>query len=113
MKYEEMLGDLRGCVQRIAAHIGVLLSDAALAEVLSRSTFAWMRENEAKFHPRSVGWRDPNFHFIRKGAVGDASALMDADDEKMYRHMLRASAKAAPPPFAQYFRNLEPTLLEN
>lgn len=75
VKYEDLKGDLPGCVERIAQHLGISLPSGALEVVLSRTSFQFMQEHLHLFEPISVKWLDKGdgFRFIRQGTVGSAS----------------------------------------
>ena len=93
VSYEDLKADLRACVRRVNAHCGFGRSDARLDELLPRFEFEWMRANEERFNPRSVGWvRPPHlpppaegeaaFHFIRAGRVGDGTAPFGQPEQR-------------------------------
>lgn len=71
LSYEEMSADLEGAVRRIADFCGIAIDPAEMPRILERSSFAFMREHEAKF---TLEWRGAegggDTAFIRKGRVG-------------------------------------------
>jgi hypothetical protein len=79
--FNQAKANLPGMVTELATHLGVELSEDEHARVVERSSFAWMRANEAKFQP-------PTFplvnhaakpKMVRRGAVGGSHELLDAD----------------------------------
>jgi len=82
VRYEDLLADPATMVARVAQHIGADVPAARMKEqVLPRVSFAWMKEHESMFVPRSVRWVDKGdgFTFIRRGKSGDAHQLLDDD----------------------------------
>ena len=103
ISYEELKADPRACVLRVNAHCGFGLSDARIDELLPRFSFEWMRANESQFHPRSVRWErkaedGEDFHFIRKGQVGDGDTAFGPAQLASLRHMAETTWGAAGPP---------------
>ena len=110
LSYEELKADVRGCVCRINEHCGFGLDEGQLEALLPRFSFAWMREHEQMFHPRSVTWLEGRgnargggdaeggaeggegegaaFHFLRAGRVGDGDAAFTAAHREQLRVML-------------------------
>ena len=70
ISYEALRADPRALIAKVNAHCGFGLSEARLDALLPRFTFAWMRQHEAIFEPRSVKWVQP--------ALGDTDAISGA-----------------------------------
>lgn len=82
LTYAEMKADLVGTVRRIAALMGIELSEEVLALVVEKSSFAYMKKLDHKFMPsapfpfdRLMG--QPSM--IRKGETGSSSELLAAE----------------------------------
>lgn len=78
VRYEDMKADPRGSVAAVAAHLGIAASDAEIDAVVARTSFAAMKEDKARYNPRSVDWA-PGYEFLRAGRVGDGAAALDDD----------------------------------
>jgi hypothetical protein len=85
--YEELSADLEAGVKRIADFCGIAIDPAALPRILERSSFAFMREHEARFSlerrmlPKPV--EAPNA-FIRRGKVGGWREELDAKSAREF-----------------------------
>jgi len=101
LAYEEMVADLRPCVERVAAHLGLGLSSADLEELLPTFAFTHMKANLDQFQPTSVSWKD-GFQFLRKGVQGDFAALYGPLERKAYTEAFRARFVHGPPAWAPY-----------
>mmetsp|Transcript_53366 Transcript_53366/g.155532 ORF Transcript_53366/g.155532 Transcript_53366/m.155532 type:complete len:308 (-) Transcript_53366:32-955(-) len=81
--YEDMLANLRPCVERVAAHLNLVLSDTDFDELLPTFDFGHMKANADQFQPVSVSWKE-GFQFLRKGAKGDAASLYGPTEWEAY-----------------------------
>uniref|UniRef100_A0A7S4VMF6 Sulfotransferase domain-containing protein n=1 Tax=Ditylum brightwellii TaxID=49249 RepID=A0A7S4VMF6_9STRA len=93
LSYEDLKKDLKGSVQKVNKHCGFGLSEDRVEELVPQFTFDWMRKNEGFFHPRSVRWvrkedEGEDFHFIRKGQVGDGKKLFSSQHFDQLRFMI-------------------------
>jgi LPS sulfotransferase NodH len=73
LTYEELSRDLEGAVSRLSQFLGLTLSEAAVARVLARSRFSYMKAHEGKFEPTSeIVWENEYVEgaFIRNGEIG-------------------------------------------
>lgn len=97
----ELKSHLRGCVARVAAHLGCGdVSTEVLDTVAERASFGSMRGDIDRFQPKSVAWVDPNYSFIRKGEVGDHAALFSAEQLARFDAAVEATfGVGASPPF--------------
>lgn len=78
-RYEDLVADLPTQVQRISEHLDIQLDAQRFSAVLPRLSFAWMKQHEEQFEPRSVRWVERGsgaFRFLRNGQVGDARNLL-------------------------------------
>jgi len=77
--FDELKQDLPGSVRRVANHMGIHPSDAALAKVIERSGFAWMKEHEAQFSPVFPQFRSEKAVMIREGKSGQSKQFLTTD----------------------------------
>ncbi|KAJ1627444.1 P-loop containing nucleoside triphosphate hydrolase protein [Pavlovales sp. CCMP2436] len=93
--FEDLKTDLSAQLQRICAHLALEVTEAELAAVLPRLSFAWMKENSALFEPRSVRWveRGDAFNFLRKGESGDAPNLLSEELLQRVREQTAATSQ--------------------
>ena len=84
LTYEELNGDLEGCIRRIARFIDRDVSPERLDAILPRCSFAFMKEHEARFDPvmetlweQSVQLKS----FLRNGKVGDGAVSLSSDQQ--------------------------------
>jgi hypothetical protein len=73
LKYEDMHGDLRGCVEKIAQFIGHQIDDNMIDHITEQSTFDIMKANpltDIDMKAASVV-KPGSTPFLRKGVVGD------------------------------------------
>ncbi len=85
MTYEEMKWDLAGTVRRIAAFLGVALSEDEVEAVVRRSSFDHMKQIEDKFETGMiVPWAKPHGAMIRRGQhKGSAELLTPALQQRI------------------------------
>lgn len=82
-RYEDMVKDLEGTVDKIQAFLNWSLTDAEKAKVLEYSSFKWMKQHNDKFAARfdsGESMFEPD-GFIRKGQVGDHKNLLSTKQE--------------------------------
>ena len=95
MTYEEMKKDLPGTVQRIAAFMGVSLTEAEFALVCEKSSFAYMKAIDHKFYPgRIMPWSSPNGQMMRRGQSGNSSELLTPAQQQRIENHFRAKLQA-------------------
>jgi len=93
LTYDEMKADPEGAVRRIAAFMGVELSEEELALVLEKSSFAYMKRIDEKFMPAAPF---PFSHLlghpvmIRKGERGKSSELLTREQQARIDDYMRA-----------------------
>ena len=83
LRYEDMVGDLSLCIDRLLSFLGWSLTPEQRLQAIEHSSFAWMKTNSDKFIPRLENG-EPVFKpggFIRKGQVGDHKSLLSAEQE--------------------------------
>ena len=66
LKYEDLKRDRRGQISKIAAYLGVELSEATLDKIVAATGFEAMKASKFAGHKQLVGFEG----FFRKGAVG-------------------------------------------
>ena len=86
--YSDLKADLRGCVARVASHIGAPTNSAHLDAVAARCTFDVMKAYGSLFTPRSVRWKSGSaFNFVRKGVEGGYKDELPPHALDEYRRM--------------------------
>lgn len=91
IRYAELKSDLRGCVGRVATHIGCGdVPGDVLDAIAEKTSFEAMKRDIGRFQPRSVAWVDPEYSFIRKGKVGDHVALFTTEQLARFDAAVRA-----------------------
>jgi len=76
MRYQDLIADLPGQVDRVVAFLGWKLTAEQRAAALEYSSFRWMKTSEAKFVRRTSGAprMQKDGTFIRQGKVGGHDA---------------------------------------
>ena len=76
--FGEIKRDPRGCIERVAALMGVALTEAELATVLERSSFAYMQAHESQFAPPLLpGMKQEDRPLmVRRGKSGESDELL-------------------------------------
>lgn len=92
VKYEDLIEDLRSTVLKIVNFLDLTYSNEEIMSILPFLSFSYMRENESKYMPISVPWKN-NYHFLRKGVVGDFKFHFGSEEEKIYRLMIEKAIK--------------------
>jgi hypothetical protein len=88
VKYEDLLQDLLGNLERISKFLGKEHERDFIAEnILPHVTFAGMKAHRSIYEPVSVQWK-PGFEFIRKGVAGDHRTMLSAAQEERFRREL-------------------------
>ena len=95
LRYEEMLQDLPGNIDRIIHFLGWPLSESEKEKVLNLVSFDWMKSNVSRFNKLSVD-ANPAFQrgFIRKGVAGDYKTLMTDEQEQIILKRVREELPA-------------------
>ena len=82
LSFKSMKRDLDGTVRKVAEFLDLHLSDEAMGEVCSKSSFAYMKRMESKFEMWDlVPWRK-HTSMIRKGAQGGSSELLSVQQQR-------------------------------
>src|SRR5580704_708051 len=77
MTYEEMKRDLAGTVRKIAAFLGIALSEDQVQAVVRQSSFDHMKQIEHKFETGMlVPWSTPHGAMIRRGQLKGSDELL-------------------------------------
>jgi hypothetical protein len=82
MTYESMRADLPGTVDRIAALLGVALTDEERAAVIERSSFAHMKSIGHKFDAPGAPWASSAGAMMRKGESGASGEMLTAEQQR-------------------------------
>src|SRR5262245_57549202 len=78
LTYEEMKRDASAGILKIAAFMRVELGTAELAEVVRRSSFAYMKQEQHRFNPgHIVPWGSAGGYMIRRGERGGSGELTE------------------------------------
>lgn len=94
MTYEEMRKDLREPVRRIAALLGIDLTDPEIESVVRQSSFGHMKSIEHKFETGMiVPWATPRGAMIRRGQVKGSSELLTPALQQRIDDHFRAELK--------------------
>jgi len=82
LSFKSMKRDLEGTVRKVAEFLDVHLSEEAMREVCSKSSFAYMKSVESKFEMWDlIPWRK-HTSMIRKGAQGGSSELLSIQQQR-------------------------------
>ncbi|XP_033729023.1 sulfotransferase family cytosolic 1B member 1-like [Pecten maximus] len=84
MSYEDMKKDLRGCVQKMAEHLGAKQDPEFLDEVASKCQFSAMSKAQSSNNKETSMSRDGSNPFYRKGDVGDWKNWLTVAQNEMY-----------------------------
>jgi len=93
LTYEEMKADLPGAVRRIAALMGVDLTEDEFQLVVEQAGFAYMRTVGHKFDPMPMPWAKAEGAMIRRGERGSAGELLDEEQKRRVDDYWRAELK--------------------
>jgi hypothetical protein len=82
LSFKSIKQDLEGTVRRVAEFLDIHLSEEAMSEVCSKSSFAYMKRVESKFEMWDlIPWRKHS-PMIRKGAQGGASEVLSVQQQR-------------------------------
>jgi hypothetical protein len=92
VRYAELVADREGCLRRIGAFLGVPVLDEDLPLLMEKTSFDYMKRNDARFDPRLALYElnDPSAGFIHKGGSGRGGAMMKPE----HRAQLEARVQA-------------------
>jgi hypothetical protein len=76
IRYEDLLGDLCGNLEKIALFLSLSIEKEEFGELATKLSFQGMKGEKEKYEPVSVKWKN-GFNFLRKGVQGDSSSLFD------------------------------------
>ncbi len=79
LTYEEMQADSTGVIQRIADFLEVSLTSEQFAEVVGKSSFAYMKANDHRFGQSA--WELGHVPLIRSGKTGSAKELLSVEHQ--------------------------------
>jgi hypothetical protein len=79
--YAEMKRNPHGIIQRIADLMKVTLTEAQLEKVVEKSSFEYMKTNEAKFVPPSIIFRKNPDRIFRSGRAGASAEFINAEQQ--------------------------------
>jgi hypothetical protein len=90
--YEDLLTDKTKVINEIAAFLGITLNDEIIDRTLDRTSFEFMKNNEAKFGEQPEQWKVYN-NFIRKGKAGEGKNRFTAEQVALFENMLSEYGK--------------------
>ena len=83
MTYEEIKQDSGAAIRKIAALMGVELTQDVFEKVKERSAFAYMKARDEKFYPpRLSPFGTPDGRLVRKGQTGNSGELLSKAQQK-------------------------------
>lgn len=92
LRYEELKSDLHAAVDRIASLMGVCLTEEERGQVLTKSSFDYMRAIDHKFYPGMVSPLGlPDGKMMREGKSGAAGALLSETQRRRIDEVCRAA----------------------
>lgn len=94
LTYEEMKADLPGAVRKMAALMGVALTEAEFAAVVAQSSFAHMKTIEHKFDPPGMPWAKSKGAMIRRGERGVADEFLNDMQKRRVDNYWRAELRS-------------------
>ena len=105
LRFEDMKADLERTVKRVAAFMGVPLTEAQLEEVVRKSSFGYMKAIDHKFAPPSLARTRDRAVMLRKGDTGEAKTFLGAArrqevDRAMRRELERLGSDF---PYGRYY----------
>jgi hypothetical protein len=74
LRYEDLLGDLEGCLRRIIAFRGLDIPPERFPAILERCSFAFMKHHESQFDPLTGSMWEQGSQlnaFLRRGKAGE------------------------------------------
>jgi hypothetical protein len=105
VRFEDLKRDFTGTVRAVAAECALEVTEAVMARVEERCSFAYMKQHEARFAPRNEHFagktgmpylvRNPD-QFIRHGNVGEGVAALSAGQLETYRERFDRSLAGFP-----------------
>jgi hypothetical protein len=105
LRYEDLLGDLEGCLRRVGAFCGLDISPERFPTILERCGFAFMKQHESQFDPLTGSMWEHGSQlnaFLRRGRAGEGKECLShgqaARFDKVFRRELgRAGIDFATP----------------
>jgi aryl sulfotransferase len=93
LTYDQMLADPPGTVRRVAAFMGVALTEAELALVVEKSSFGYMKAIDRKFVPQPPPPIKTRQVMMRKGARGGSSELLTPAQQAQIDRFVQAELR--------------------
>jgi hypothetical protein len=93
LRYEEVIADLPGTMNRVAAFCGLTVDEATAARVLERCSVPFMKRYNEKFDPRLRQLASGSMEFVRKGAAGEGRNRLTPAQEETAAKRLNALAR--------------------
>ena len=90
LTYESMRADLPATVDKIAAFMGVTLTNEERAAVVERSSFAYMKKIGHKFDAPGAPWANAAGSMMRRGESGKSAELISLEQQRRIDDYWRA-----------------------
>lgn len=108
--FEEMKADLPGVVRRVASFMGCTLDETAVAQVVDKSSFAYMKAHEEQFEMVPPSFFSVEDTFFRSGATHvEGGETIDAGTQARISDFCRTRLADQAYPVAQFYPDLQPT----
>ena len=98
VRYEDLHSDRTRVLRRVAAHVGIPVSEERLARVVAETSFEAMKSQESKFdHVTAVLLEKGGLTsaFLRHGVTGEGAAALDAFQRDAFETRLHPSTNRA------------------
>jgi aryl sulfotransferase len=92
--YDDLRADLDGAMRRLAARLGIPLTEGRWPDLVRAATFEAMREPSRASSPDTLGVLNDPAAFFRRGVSGDGPALLSAGELARYHERVATMAPA-------------------
>jgi hypothetical protein len=96
VRYEDLIDDRAAILRRVAAHLGMAVTEARLARVVAETSFDMMKGQEAKFdHATALLLeRGGAGRFVRRGVTGEGALALDEGQRTAFEKCWREGRSA-------------------